>query len=630
MCGIAGIYSPSGIVDDRVVRGMTEIMHHRGPIEDGYFFRPHVGLGMRRLSIIDIEGGHQPLFNEDGMIAVILNGQIYNYREIRADLIKRGHQLQTESDTEVIAHLYEEMGEQCVTQLNGMFALALWDERKQRLFIARDRLGVKPLYYYEGAAEFVFGSELKALLRCRSVPKEIDPSAIAEYLTLMYIRAPRTPLKNIRKLLPGHYLTVDSRGVNVRRYWDLREHYNHSQASSEAEAIERVLDLLRDSVRLRLRSDVPVGAFLSGGLDSSAIVALASEFNQQIDTFSVGFDGDGFDELGYAKVVSNAFHTRHHEKIVKVDDAIRNLPKLVWHLDEPNADSAIVPTFLISEVASREVRVILSGLGGDELFGGYRRYFDGYPIEHLYRRLPVSVQKHFVVPLVRNFKPSLANVIERNQFSDAFRYLTRVAAFSGHEKQRLLGPAFVDSVNLESEFNSYPNSDHVNRSMFVDMLTYLPDDILHITDRMSMAVSLEARTPFLDYRLVEFCSGLPGSFKVGQIRREWKKILKKALAPILPRETLVRPKWGFGAPVTAWMKHGLKGVVTDLYRESKALDLGLLTRKGIDTSLTGVGGTQDQFSQKLWTLLILEVWCRVFLNSSEGDAPAFGLNDLTR
>ena len=628
MCGIAGIYS-SDTVDERVVRDMTEVMHHRGPIEDGYFLRRQIGLGMRRLSIIDIDGGHQPLFNEDGTIAVILNGQIYNYRELRADLIKRGHQLRTESDTEVIAHLYEEMGEECVTQFNGMFAFALWDENRQRLFIARDRLGVKPLYYHEGAHEFVFGSELKALLHCPSVPKEIDPDAIGEYLTFMYIRAPRTPFRKVLKLLPGHYLTVDAKGVRVQRYWNLSEHYDRANALSEAEAIEQVLELFKDSVRLRLRSDVPVGAFLSGGLDSSAVVAFASQFNKQIDTFSVGFDGDGFDELGYARVVSNAFQTRHHEKVVRVDDAIQSLPKLVWHLDEPNADSAIVPTYLISEVASHELRVILSGLGGDELFGGYRRYFDGPPVEHLYRRLPVSVQKHMIVPLVRNLKPGLASVIERNQFSDAFRYLTRVAVFPSVEKQNLMGPAFTDSVNLDREFSWYPNGDHVNRSMFVDMLTYLPDDILHITDRMSMAVSLEARTPFLDYRLVEFCAGLPGSFKVGQIRREWKKILKKAFAPILPAEILTRPKWGFGAPVTAWMEKGLAEVVGNLYRESKAVDFGLLTRAGVDNTVAKARGTREQFSQKLWTLLILEVWCRVFSHSKDGSAPNFTLDDLT-
>ncbi|HEX3143754.1 MAG TPA: asparagine synthase-related protein, partial [Pyrinomonadaceae bacterium] len=317
------------------------------------------------------------------------------------------------------------------------------------------------------------------------------------------------------------------------------------------------------------------------------------------------------------------------EKVVRVDDAIQSLPKLVWHLDEPNADSAIVPTYLISEVASHELRVILSGLGGDELFGGYRRYFDGPPVEHLYRRLPVSVQKHMVVPLVRNFKPGLASVIERNQFSDAFRYLTRVAVFPSAEKQNLMGPAFRDSVNLDREFSWYPNGDRVNRSMFVDMLTYLPDDILHITDRMSMAVSLEARTPFLDYRLVEFCAGLPGSFKVGQIRREWKKILKKAFAPILPAEILTRPKWGFGAPVTAWMEKGLADVVSNLYRKSKAVDLGLLTRAGVDNTVAKARGTREQFSQKLWTLLILEVWCRVFSHSKDGSAPNFTLDDLT-
>ena len=630
MCGISGIYAKKGIVDKELIKTMTETMFHRGPIEDGYLFRSNIGMGMRRLSIIDIEGGHQPIFNEDGSIGVICNGQIYNYIELRKELLSRGHRLQTKSDIEVIVHWYEELGEKCFNLFNGMFAIAIWDGRKNKLILARDRLGIKPLYYYEDPKYFAFASEIKALLRCPFIRKEPDLESISEYFTLMYIRAPRSPFKSIFKLLPGHYLSYYEGQTEVIKYWNLADYCIVKQISQE-EAIENILNLLQDSVRLRLRSDVPVGAFLSGGIDSSAMVAFAAkESKNPLQTFTVDFTGKEFKEMVYARQVSQIFHTDHHEIVVSVNDMIQDLPKLVWYLDEPNADSAIVPTYLVSKFAASNLRVILCGLGGDELFGGYHRYFDGLPIEHFYRALPQVLIKKISPSFFRVFSKSIANRLEWNMKSNSKRYLDKVTIFHSNEKQQILiGSHFLES-NFENEFTNYPGGDHINQLLFVDALTYLPDDILALTDRMSMAVSLETRVPFLDYRLVEFCASLAGYFKVDQMRRRWKIILKKAFAKILPQEIITRPKWGFGAPISAWMDQGLDLVVKDLYYNSEAVKIGLINQSGaleyIDRAVKL--RSKVSFNQKLWTLLVLEVWCRVFFGENAGEKPTFTLNDL--
>ena len=620
MCGITGIYCKRGTPDQHLVRAMTERLFHRGPIEDGYYFSPVVGLGMRRLSIVDIEGGHQPVYNEDRSIAVVLNGQIYNYVELADELQARGHRFYTRSDTEVIVHLYEELGPDCLARLNGMFAIALWDARRQTLFLARDRLGVKPLYYADEAEHFAFASELKSLLLCPFVPREIDHAAISEYLTLMYIRAPRTPFTHIAKLPPGHSLLIDENGVKRQRWWDLSQHCEPAQLTMP-EAAERLGDVLSDAVRIRLRADVPVGAFLSGGIDSSAVTAFAARaLTQPLNTYAVGFAGSEFDELGYARMVAEAFKTNHHQTIVTVDDALRHLPWLVWHLDEPNADSAIVPTFLVSKVSAQDLRVILSGLGGDELFGGYERYFDGFPVEHLYRRLPGSLRGTLLAPLAQRLNPRAGRVAWRNALPDAERYLAQVTVFPASMRSRL---APDGQVSLTKEFRAYPSRDVVNRLMFVDALTYLPDDILHITDRMGMAVSLEVRTPFLDYRLVELAASLPGKFKTDQLGRAWKVCLKQAMSGILPDAILARPKWGFGAPVRAWMQKGLDQTVQTLFRESAAARWELIYLPGVQDYIETPPPGEDRLrSQRLWTLLILELWARVFLEGN-GQRPEF-------
>ncbi len=630
MCGIAGIYTKDLPVDTQVVRAMTSQLYHRGPMDEGYLFKGDVGLGMRRLSIIDVDGGHQPIHNEDKSISVILNGEIYNYKELRSVLVKKGHKFSTQSDTEVIVHLYEEVGEKCLNQLNGMFAFALWDERNRRLLVARDRLGIKPLYYYHNNSKILaFASEMKALLRCPFITTDLDLNAFADYLTFMYIQGSRSPFKNIRKLLPGHYFIMDRSGFHISRYWDLRNSCTQFELS-EPEAIDQIHRLLEDSIRLRMRSDVPVGAFLSGGLDSSAVVAYASKHAPRpIETFAVGFSGDGVNELGYAKTVSRAFNTSHHETTVKVDSAIQYLPKLIWHLDEPNGDSAIVPTYLVSQFASSQLRVILSGLGGDELFGGYSRYFDGYPIEHLYRKVPVSLRRNIIDPLSSILPPRIAQRIRWNSLFDDERYLAQMSYFTPTEIQNLIGYEACKNTDVKNLFKGF-SGDNINQLLFVDINTYLPGDILHITDRMSMAFSLEARTPFLDHRLVEFCASLPSKYKVSQLSREWKLILKKAMRSILPQEILNRSKVGFNAPVAEWMSGGLCLIVKDVFRSSTAVKVGILNGDEVRPLIDRLTADpkKNTAAQKLWILLVLEVWCRVFLRSDFHNEPTFTMNDL--
>ena len=494
MCGIAGVLSLNGPVDTCIVRAMTSFMRHRGPMDEGYLDRGRVSLGMCRLSIIDIEGGHQPLFDETGDIGVIFNREIYNHVELRASLEQTGHRFATKSDTEVIAHLDEEMGEEFPQSFNGMFCIALWDGRQRKLVLARDRLGIKPMYIYQDMHRIAFASELKALLQCPFVPLEPDLDAVADYLSLMYIRAPRSPISAVRKLMPGTCLVADSSGTRVSRYWDLADHCTTIDMPA-TEAAEHLLELLEDSVRLRvLRSDVPVGSFLSGGLDSSSVVALAAQHTgRPIETFSIGSGSDG------------------------------------------------------------------------------------YPFEHVYRMLPGTLRRHLAPRIAAGvLPPVLAKRAEWNGLSARERYSADSAMFSPAEVSVLPGGRPCPDLGLGSEFDTYPGKDPVNRLMYVDSKTYLPDDILHLTDRMSMAVSLEARTPFLDFRLVEFLAGVTGRYKVGQMRREWKLLLKRAMAPRLPRGIISRKKWGFGAPIKSWMVHRLLPTVSALYKDSQAVEHGLV------------------------------------------------------
>jgi asparagine synthase (glutamine-hydrolysing) len=606
---------------------MTAALIHRGPDDEGYHFEPGVGLGMRRLSIIDVAGGRQPIANEDGTARIVFNGEIYNYLELRAELERSGHVLATSSDTETVLHLYEDLGPGCLERLNGMFGLAIWDSTRRRLFLARDRAGEKPLYYWADEHRIAFASELKALLLCPFVPRAIDRSAVVDYLTFMYVRAPRTPFEGIKKLPPGHHLTFDASACAVSPWWSLARHATPCELGDDA-LIERIATLLDDSVRLRLRSDVPVGAFLSGGLDSASVVGHAARLlgrDHPIASFSVGFPGDGIDELGYARIASDAFGTEHNELVVSLADAIEGLPRLVWHLDEPNADSAIIPTDMVSRLARTKLRVVLSGLGGDEIFGGYPRYIRRS--RELYRRIPAAVRRRILLPLARTLAPRQHERLLTAELPEAREYLDAVSMFSGAEVRALTGAS--SEAGLEAEFAASPPGDVVNRLLHVDFQTYLPDDILAVTDRMSMAESVEARAPFLDHRLIELMAGVPGDRKVRG--REWKWALKRAVAPVVPRAILRRGKWGFGAPVRSWMERDLLPVTRKLLGASAAVASGLLDRAGLEAVLARVPTPLDgRSAQKLWGLLVLEVWARVFLggSTSPGVAPRATLREL--
>ncbi|WP_445678478.1 asparagine synthase (glutamine-hydrolyzing) [Radicibacter daui] len=632
MCGIAGIFGGSALERSDLVRKMVSRFRHRGPIEDGFFDTEAVTLGMARLSIVDIEGGHQPIFNEDRTIALVFNGQIYNYVELMEELKAKGHVFATRSDTEVIVHLYEEMGPDFLSRLNGMFAIALWDSRMGRLLLARDRLGIKPLYLAMAGAGWVFGSELKSLLLAPDIDRSIDRQAIADYLSLMYVRAPRTPFQGVRKVRPGHMWLIGTDGsAEERRWWDIGTALRPVPMEMD-EAADRVLEVLDDAVRIRLRSDVPVGAFLSGGLDSSAVTALMSRHaSSPVQTYSVGFAGDhAMDETPFARLVADKYQTRHREITVTADDALRLLPELVWHMDEPHADTSVVPNYLLSHFVASELRVVLSGVGGDELFGGYPRYFDGKPIEHLYRRLPMPLRRMVFGPLLAAASDTLGWRANTANLQQPSRFLRQASIFDTDYAARMAGAPAAPNFDEEWRESAGAGLDPVNRLMQMDMRTYLSDDVLHLTDRMGMSASLEIREPFLDHRFVELAAGLPTALKLNQTSREWKLCLKTAFEDLLPKQILTRPKMGFGSPVDKWMSGRLGQLVRQLYHASPAVEYGLIDGRMVSDYLAE-GASYDGIrrSMRLWTLLVLDIWARVFL-VGDGERPAFTLSDLDR
>ena len=622
MCGICGIFEFENRQDisEALVHRMNETIVHRGPDDEGIYVGPGVGLGFRRLSIIDLSGGHQPISNEDGSIWVMLNGEIYNYPELRQELLFKGHRLATRSDTETIVHLYEEYGEGCFEHLRGMFAIALWDSRERKLLLARDRVGKKPLFYYADGKKIVFGSELKALLAADTLPRDIDPQALCDYFSFGYIPAPKTIYRSVRKVLPGHYLVASEKGLREVCYWDL------SFAATEERTEEEWCELLRhdlcEATRVRLMSDVPLGAFLSGGVDSSAIVAMMSRLmNRPVTTCSIGFEEKAYNEAEYAQQVAQQFHTEHHEKVVH-PNAIELLDKLVWHYDEPFADSSAIPTYLVSWVARQHVTVALGGDGGDESFGGYRRYlFDKY--ENQMRRLvPPALRRNVFGPLGRMY-PGLAwaprvfrakATLQSLSRSPLEGYFNSLSIFRPDEKSRLFSRAFseqlggYDSLSVFQHYYDRAGSDDLlSRIQYVDIKTYLPDDILTKVDRASMAVSLEVRAPLLDHHLMEHVARIPSSLKLRG--RTGKYIFKKALEPILPPEILYRSKQGFAVPLDRWFRNELRDLAyaTIFSGPDGVLELKYL-QKIWDQHQKGYYDRSPQ----LWAVLLFRKWQEAF------------------
>jgi len=620
MCGICGIIQPEKPVSHSLIKSMCDTIFHRGPDDEGIFIRGNVALGARRLSIIDLVTGHQPISNENGKIWIAYNGEVYNFPELKKILEKKGHKFKSKSDTETIVHSYEEWGENFVNKLRGMFAFAIWDEGKQKLILVRDRIGIKPLYYTllkDGT--IVFGSELKTLLKYQGIDREIDFEALDLFLTLEYIPAPYTIFKNVKKLKAGHILIYQDGKIQIKKYWDIEKEYASQKVKDVNEYCEQLYYLLKESVKLRLISDVPLGCFLSGGIDSSTIVGLMSELGvKPIRTFSIGFEERSYNELKYARIIAKKFQTEHHEFIItpKIIDLTE---KLINHLDEPFGDFSIFPTYLVSKIARDYVKVILSGDGGDEVFGGYEHY-QAQKLAEIPFLFPLNqILKYALSPFPpQEKKKGFWNKLKR--YSEGFyhtktdRHFRWMMFLNSNYKKKLYSPVFLsDLKNSKTVLERYPFSeyfktaqymDDINKELYLDLKTYLSDDILVKVDRMSMAVSLETRVPLLDHKLVEFAFQIPGNYKLKGFTTKW--ILKKTMERLLPRENIYRSKEGFSIPIKNWLKNELKDFLFDYLNEKKLSDFFNFSfvKKMIDEHLSG----KENHSHRLWALLVFEVW----------------------
>jgi asparagine synthase (glutamine-hydrolysing) len=642
MCGISGwfqINSKVAIQDSALgIESMTTTIAHRGPDDRGVVVFDDAALGMTRLSIIDLAGGHQPMANNTEDCWIVFNGEIYNFNELREELRVKGHRFRSRSDTEVILCAYEEWGSDCVRRLRGMFALAIYDRRWPKtttrrvgsktstLLLTRDRIGKKPLYYYRDEERLIFGSEIKVILAHPSVRRAINRSVIPLYLTHGYVPAPFTMFEDIYELPPGHTLTVRDGEVKVSKYWDLPVPESSDRIFTEKQYIVRLQELFEEAVRIRLISDVPLGAFLSGGLDSSAIVAVMSRLmDQPVKTFAIGFAEDtSFNELDYAREVANTYKTDHHEFVVK-PDAIDLLPKLVWHHDQPFGDSSAIPTYLVAQMTREHVKVALTGDGSDELFAGYER-FAAARLAESFRRVPRFLQDGMAQLLgalpestaYNGFVRRARRFVESAPLPLAERYLQWVGMF----RSEVLRELFTDVVDIDPEahfrtyFDSRLDNDPIAQLLSVNMKSYLPGDLLVKTDRMTMANSLEARSPFLDQELLQFAVTIPTDLKLKG--RTTKYILKRALEGIVPRKIIQRKKHGFGVPVGHWFRTNLREYVRDTILAPDALQRGYFKeetlRRLVDEHQTG----KRDHGHRLWTLLTFEIWHQLFIDQEVG------------
>jgi asparagine synthase (glutamine-hydrolysing) len=630
MCGIAGRFNfdPLQPVDRNVLESMTDAIAHRGPDAAGYHVARGIGLGHRRLSIIDLSTGDQPLCNEDGTVWTVFNGEIYNFAEVRAELVTRGHRFRTGSDTEVIVHGYEEWGERAVDRFRGMFAFAIWDARARRLVLVRDRLGVKPLYYAELPGKgIVFGSELKSLVEDPDVPRDWRPDALDAYLTLLYIPAPMTVYRGVYKLPPAHVLVAEKNSVRTFRYWDLAFD-GRGDAAREEEYVEQLDGLLRESVALRQISDVPLGAFLSGGIDSTAVVAYMVETSPRPPvTISVGFDHAAYDELAHARVVAEHLGCEFHERTVTPDIAAL-LPKLAWHFDEPFADSSAVPTYYVSKAARELVTVALSGDGGDELWAGYSRH----RVERWEQRMrtalgPARAAASWLgraLPLSVKGARALRHLAYEPEHGYALKHA--YGMFEPDAKSRLYSGDFADATADADAFAMFrdvyrrcTSTDPLDRALYTDVHTYMVDDILTKVDRMSMAVSLEAREPLLDHKLLEFAASVPASLKLRDGRSKY--LLRKVIGRRVPAAVVERRKHGFEAPIGEWLRGPLAPLADSLLTDGRLRDRGVFNDREVTRLWTEHRTGRADHRHRLWQLIMLELWFRQFIDRAAAERP---------
>ena len=626
MCGIAGIVRNDGKqIDQDLLARMCEAIRHRGPDDDGFYINGSVGLGMRRLAIIDLKSGKQPIHNHDRSSWIVFNGEIYNYLELREKLEKLGHTFYTNSDTEAIVHAYDQFGVDCPKHLRGMFAFAIWNERTQELFLARDRVGKKPLLYAQAGSQFVFGSEFSALLLHPDISRDVEPEALDYYLSFMCIPAPLTAYRAIRKLEPGHWLRWRNGEIELQRYW--QPDFTKKIAISEEEAGERTVEILREAVRVRLMSEVPLGAFLSGGVDSSAVVALMSqESSEPVKTFSIGFDEQDFSEIHHARRIAEHVGADHHEFIVR-PDALEVLPTLVEHYGEPYADSSAVPTYYVAKETRKHVTVALNGDGGDESFAGYERYV-AMGITEKYRRVPSFLREAVIKetvnliptsPLKRTKVRSVQRMLNAVALPKVDRYTRWMSVFNEETKQPLYSDFFreqtrsANATGILGEWFKRANGIGILDAMLLtDQMTYLPNDLLVKVDIATMAVSLEARSPFLDHQVIEFAASLPQDLKLRRLTTKY--LLKKVLRKFLPAENLNRGKMGFGVPIGHWFRGQMQAFLREVLLSEKALRRGLFKPETVRQLVElHTSGARD-YSQQLWTLLMLELWFNRFID----------------
>jgi asparagine synthase (glutamine-hydrolysing) len=613
MCGIVGVCEPGlgAQVDREILSRATDRLRHRGPDGSGLYFRDNVGFGHRRLSIIDLAGGSQPMFNEDGTIAIVFNGEVYNYRELQKQLEGLGHRFTSICDTEAIIHAYEQWGPECLQRFVGMFAFALWDERNRTAFVARDRLGKKPLFYHWANGRLIFASEMKALLEHPAVPRAVDLGALDDYLAYSYVPVDRCIFTGVRKLPPGHWMRWKDGALEVERYWQVD--FRPGPPLRDEEWAERVEEALRRSIRLRLRADVPLGVFLSGGIDSSAIAALASqELGGAVKTFSIGFKSADFDERSYARLVAERYATDHHELVVE-DRDLSVLGDLAYHLDEPFGDPSALPTYMVCREARRHVTVCLSGDGSDELFAGYRRYREALKMARL-DWIPEGLRRGLSAGLSRVL-PAEAwgrGFVERFGQSGVGRYFAQLSEFTAAERRALLvdhgSPVAADGPRCFEACLADPAPDVVARLQLIDQRNYLPDDILVKVDRMSMQSSLEVRAPFLDHTLVELVNAAPTSLKLrgGQ----GKHVLRKVLEPHLPASILTRRKMGFAIPIKHWFRGSMDEYARDMLLSPDSRSARYFARAETARTIAAHGRGMRDLSRRIWLLLMFEHWCR--------------------
>jgi len=628
MCGICGklAFDNQATISPTLVRAMADTIRHRGPDDDGYYVSGQVGLGFRRLSIIDLKSGHQPLSNEDGSIWIVFNGEIYNYQDLRALLLEKGHLFKTCTDTEVIVHLYEEFGPSCLEKLRGMFSFAIWDGNAKSLFLARDRVGIKPLYYHLTDTSLAFASEIKAILADPSVDRRVAPEFIDRFLTFQYMPGEETLLRGIQKLAPGHYLLVKDGQTVIRQYWDLQFAESVQHKSIEQTETD-LLNLLSETVNLHMIADVPVGVLLSGGVDSTGVLSLAvDQTDKKISTFTVGFSGEQFaDERPYAKLAAEKFGSQHHEMTISAEDFAAFLPKYVWHMEEPVCEPPAIALYYVSKLARNHVTVLLSGEGGDEAFAGYSNYRNLVWLERLKRGGPflksalaggMSIGNSlFGVSRLAKYVPLMDDRFPEYYYSRT----SNPHRTTGNGLGSLYSADFLSAVDRELSIQPMrtlqarvQGLNTLNAMLYIDTKSWLPDDLLIKADKMTMANSIELRVPLLDHKVLEFAAALPSILKLNGLTTKF--ILKKALSKRIPKEIRNRKKTGFPVPYESWLRTDLKDLVWDVLMDSRTTNRGYFSKAAVEGLLRANANGSDR-SKNIFSLLSLELWQRTFLEN---------------